>query len=86
MAPNSRSHYDAIDDMDGSSTAEKIQRHAENIAPKIVERIVEKPFERERLPDRRAGYIQKATVGGHKVYIHTGEFEDGRIGEIFMAL
>ena len=79
-------HYDAIDDMNDSSTAEKIQRHAENIAPKIVERIVEKPFERERLPDRRAGYIQKATVGGHKVYIHTGEFEDGRIGEIFIDM
>ena len=79
-------HLDDIDDMEGGSTAEKIQRHAENIAPKIIERIVEKPFERERLPDRRAGYIQKATVGGHKVYIHTGEFEDGRLGEIFIDM
>ena len=77
---------DAADESADGSTIEKISRHAETIAPKIIERIVEKPFERERLPDRRAGYIQKATVGGHKVYIHTGEFEDGRIGEIFIDM
>ena len=41
---------------------------------------------RKRLPDRRKGYIQKATVGGHKVYLHTGEFEDGELGEIFMDM
>ncbi|MCA8902955.1 MAG: hypothetical protein KDA53_17080, partial [Hyphomonas sp.] len=38
---------------------------------------------RIRLPDRRKGYIQKAAVGGHKVYLHTGEFDDGSLGEIF---
>jgi ribonucleoside-diphosphate reductase alpha chain len=42
--------------------------------------------ERRRLPDRRKGYIQKATVGGHKVYLHTGEFEDGELGEIFIDM
>tara|TARA_Y100000590_G_scaffold379963_1_gene447968 strand:- start:1421 stop:2248 length:828 start_codon:yes stop_codon:yes gene_type:complete len=36
------------------------------------------------MPDRRKGYIQKATIGGHKVYLHTGEYEDGKIGEIFI--
>ncbi len=41
---------------------------------------------RSRLPDRRKGYIQKATVGGHKVYLHTGEFEDGALGEIFIDM
>jgi ribonucleoside-diphosphate reductase alpha chain len=41
---------------------------------------------RRRLPDRRKGYIQKATVGGHKVYLHTGEFEDGELGEIFIDM
>ena len=41
---------------------------------------------REKLPDRRKGYIQKASVGGHKLYLHTGEFEDGRIGEIFVDM
>ncbi len=42
--------------------------------------------ERQRLPDRRKGYIQKATVGGHKVYLHTGEFDDGSLGEIFIDM
>ena len=41
---------------------------------------------RSRLPDRRKGYTQKATVGGHKVYLWTGEYEDGRAGEIFIDM
>tara|TARA_B100000700_G_C15046076_1_gene857992 strand:- start:3486 stop:4013 length:528 start_codon:yes stop_codon:yes gene_type:complete len=36
------------------------------------------------MPDRRKGYIQKATIGNHKIYLHTGEYEDGKIGEIFI--
>ncbi|MFN7054922.1 hypothetical protein [Hyphomonas sp.] len=44
------------------------------------------PVRRIRLPDRRKGYIQKATVGGHKVYLHTGEFDDGSLGEIFIDM
>ena len=39
---------------------------------------------RFQMPDRRKGYIQKATVGDHKVYLHTGEYNDGKIGEIFI--
>ena len=42
--------------------------------------------EREKLPQRRKGYTQKAVVGGHKVYLRTGEYEDGRIGEIFIDM
>ena len=42
--------------------------------------------ERERLPDRRKGYTQKAVVGGHKVYLRTGEYQDGRLGEIFIDM
>ncbi|MGE0827930.1 MAG: ribonucleotide reductase [Hyphomonadaceae bacterium] len=42
--------------------------------------------ERRRLPDRRKGYIQKASVGGHKVYLHTGEYDDGALGEIFIDM
>jgi len=42
--------------------------------------------ERERMPNRRKSYTQKATVGGHKVYLHTGEYEDGRLGEIFIDM
>ncbi|PRD41058.1 vitamin B12-dependent ribonucleotide reductase [Phyllobacterium phragmitis] len=60
---------------------------AVQITEKIVERIVEKVVrEREKLPNRRQGYTQKAVVGGHKVYVHTGEFGDGRLGEIFIDM
>ncbi|WP_447341218.1 TSCPD domain-containing protein, partial [Mycobacterium tuberculosis] len=53
----------------------------------IVERVIERVSrEREKLPNRRQGYTQKATVGGHKVYLRTGEFGDGRIGEIFIDM
>ena len=44
----------------------------------------EKQGKRFGMPDRRKGYIQKATIGDHKVYLHTGEYEDGKIGEIFI--
>ena len=44
----------------------------------------EKASKRNGMPDRRKGYIQKATIGDHKVYLHTGEYEDGKIGEIFI--
>ena len=44
----------------------------------------EKSGVRVSMPDRRKGYIQKATIGDHKVYLHTGEYEDGKIGEIFI--
>ena len=60
---------------------------ATQISEKIVERIVEKVVrEREKMPSRRTGYIQKAVVGGHKVYVHTGEYADGRLGEIFIDM
>jgi ribonucleoside-diphosphate reductase alpha chain len=58
------------------------------IAERIVERIVEREVRagRERMPQRRKGYTQKANVGGHKVYLRTGEYEDGRVGEIFIDM
>ena len=58
---------------------------AEKIVEKIVERIVQ-TREREKLPNRRKGYTQKANIGGHKVYLRTGEFDDGRLGEIFIDM
>jgi ribonucleoside-diphosphate reductase alpha chain len=53
---------------------------------RIVERVVEVGPRRRRLPDRRKGYIQKAAIGGHKVYLHTGEYDDGELGEIFIDM
>jgi ribonucleoside-diphosphate reductase alpha chain len=62
---------------------------ASGLAEKIVEKVVERIVvmrERERMPDRRKGYTQKAVVGGHKVYLRTGEYDDGRLGEIFIDM
>ncbi len=64
-----------------------LAQQAVTITEKIVERVIERVSrEREKLPNRRQGYTQKATVGGHKVYLRTGEFGDGRIGEIFIDM
>ena len=56
---------------------------AVRIAEKIVHRYIAR---RRRLPDRRAGYTQKARIGNHKVYLRTGEYEDGALGEIFIDM
>ena len=55
----------------------RVSALAEKVVEKVVERIVVMR-ERERMPDRRKGYTQKAVVGGHKVYLRTGEYDDGR--------
>ena len=59
--------------------AERVHQAAE----RMVERAV---AARRRLPNRRKGYTQKAVVGGHKVYLRTGEYTDGKIGEIFIDM
>jgi ribonucleoside-diphosphate reductase alpha chain len=62
---------------------------AERIVERVVERMVERVVrqsERRRLPSRRKGYTQKAVVGGHKVYLRTGEYEDGGLGEVFIDM
>ena len=66
-----------------------------SVAKKIINSNKDKEFEnsnniktknnaRFKMPDRRKGYIQKAQIGDHKVYLHTGEYDDGKIGEIFI--
>ena len=65
------------------------QEKAVVLAEKIVEKIIVKEVirtNREKLPERRKGYTQKAIVGGHKVYLRTGEYGDGRLGEIFIDM
>ena len=67
--------------------SERVAAVAEKITEKVVERVVEyQSGERSKLPHRRKGYTQKAVVGGHKVYLRTGEYDDGRIGEIFIDM
>ncbi|WP_316862766.1 vitamin B12-dependent ribonucleotide reductase [uncultured Cohaesibacter sp.] len=74
-----------------AATGAPMQERAALVTEKIVERVVERVVEhrvreRQKLPDRRKGYTQKATVGGHKVYLRTGEYDDGQIGEIFIDM
>ena len=66
--------------------APRAQRPTETVTERVVERFIEVDRSRRKLPDRRKGYIQKASVGGHKVYLHTGEYEDGELGEIFLDM
>jgi ribonucleoside-diphosphate reductase alpha chain len=76
---------DAVEALIGANAPARTSAVAEKIVERIVERI-ERVRERERLPNRRKSYIQKAVVGGHKVYLHTGEYADGRLGEIFIDM
>ena len=67
--------------------AEVAKADVEAVAERMTERVVTQYLrERHPLPDRRGGYTQKATVGGHKVYLRTGEYEDGSLGEIFLDM
>ena len=67
-----------------SKNSQKNQKNnLENII-KSKKTSLENNGKRFSMPDRRKGYIQKATIGDHKVYLHTGEYEDGKIGEIFI--
>src|SRR6056297_2231689 len=76
---------DAAEILESGSAQEK----AAVLAEKIVEKVVIKEIvrsNREKMPERRKGYTQKAIVGGHKVYLRTGEYEDGQLGEIFIDM
>src|SRR5262249_51200778 len=68
------------------SPVERAPIVAERIVGRVVERIVAARAERRALPHRRKGYTQKARVGGHKIYLRTGEYEDGSIGEVFIDM
>ena len=79
------------DDEDAAETLESGNAHekAAVLAEKIVEKVIVKEIvksHREKMPQRRKGYTQKANVGGHKVYLRTGEYEDGKLGEIFIDM
>ncbi|WP_270730896.1 vitamin B12-dependent ribonucleotide reductase [Shimia sp. Alg240-R146] len=78
------------DDDDAAEVLESGSNHekAQVLAEKIIEKIVVKEVARgrEKMPERRKGYTQKAVVGGHKVYLRTGEYSDGNLGEIFIDM
>ncbi len=76
---------DAVESLYEKPMAARAAQVSEKIVEKLVERIIVMR-EREKMPDRRKGYTQKAVVGGHKVYLRTGEYDDGRLGEIFIDM
>ncbi|WP_424967548.1 vitamin B12-dependent ribonucleotide reductase [Dinoroseobacter sp. S375] len=76
---------EAAEILETGNTMEK----AQVVAEKIIEKVVVKEIirsHREKMPERRKGYTQKAVVGGHKVYLRTGEYSDGNLGEIFIDM
>ncbi len=76
---------DAVAELADKPAAARSTVVAERIVERIIERVREKA-DRDKLPSRRKGYTQKAIVGGHKVYLRTGEYDDGRLGEIFIDM
>jgi ribonucleoside-diphosphate reductase alpha chain len=70
-------------DLAAAEAAPPPQAEPVKLAEKVVYRYI---AHRRRLPDRRAGYTQKARVGNHKIYLRTGEYEDGALGEIFIDM
>ncbi|MDH5748135.1 MAG: vitamin B12-dependent ribonucleotide reductase, partial [Rhodospirillales bacterium] len=78
---------DDLTDLADAVADQPLAAQAGIAAEAITERIVERYITRRgRLPDRRKGYTQKAIVGGHKVYLRTGEYVDGKLGEIFIDM
>ncbi|MEL7114185.1 MAG: vitamin B12-dependent ribonucleotide reductase, partial [Pseudomonadota bacterium] len=75
---------DAAEILETGAPAEKAQVLAEKIVEKVI--IKEVAAQRAKMPDRRRGYTQKAIVGSHKVYLRTGEYQDGSLGEIFIDM
>jgi len=68
-----------------NSDTPKISNEFENKYLKS-QKFNKKTNDRSKMPDRRKGYIQKVTIGSHKIYLHTGEYDDGKVGEIFIDM
>jgi len=77
---------EALEVLESGTIQEKATVLAEKIVEKVIIKEVIKEQERAKMPERRKGYTQKAIVGGHKVYLRTGEYEDGKLGEIFIDM
>jgi ribonucleoside-diphosphate reductase alpha chain len=76
---------ESIEELTTLSNPEKAQVTAERIVERIIEKTTQ-ASQRAKLPNRRKGYTQKASVGGHKIYLRTGDYDDGTIGEIFIDM
>ncbi len=79
---------DVVEQIIEAPAAVRAPMVTERLVERVLERVVEveRPAGRRSLPPRRKGYTQKASVGGHKIYLRTGEYDDGRLGEIFIDM
>ena len=75
---------DIIENQNGKVISSNSKNQTAKLNDNILGNVKENLGKRFSMPDRRKGYIQKASIGNHKVYLHTGEYEDGKIGEIFI--
>ena len=76
---------EVAEELSNMSAPEKAKVVSERVVEKVVERFLHRA-QRQKLPNRRKGYTQKASIGGHKVYLRTGEYDDGQLGEIFIDM
>ena len=77
---------DAAELMEEGNPQERAATLAEKVVEKVIVKEIIKEQERSKMPERRKGYTQKAIVGGHKVYLRTGEYSNGALGEIFIDM
>ncbi|MFL2887173.1 MAG: ribonucleotide reductase [Candidatus Pelagibacter sp.] len=73
-----------IENVEENVVSNNSKNHSLKLNENLSSKVKENLGKRFGMPDRRKGYIQKASIGNHKVYLHTGEYEDGKIGEIFI--
>ncbi|MBY0273482.1 MAG: vitamin B12-dependent ribonucleotide reductase [Alphaproteobacteria bacterium] len=76
---------EVVEELFDMPAPEKVKVVSERVVEKVVERFLHRT-QRQKLPNRRKGYTQKASIGGHKVYLRTGEYDDGHLGEIFIDM
>ncbi|MFN3306063.1 MAG: vitamin B12-dependent ribonucleotide reductase [Candidatus Kapaibacteriota bacterium] len=75
------------DEIDETKGPQEVQNQiAQNLQAQQAQKVIQYKLERRKLPKRRKGYIREATIGGHKIYLRTGEYEDGTLGEIFIDM
>ena len=75
---------DVIDNETKTIVSRNVKKQNPKLNENFTKNLNENLGKRFSMPDRRKGYIQKVQIGNHKVYLHTGEYEDGKIGEIFI--
>ena len=80
----SSSVIDKINNLEENENSNQL--HTKNLETQKLQKFYKQNNNRSRMPHRRKGYIQKVSIGDHKIYLHTGEYDDGKVGEIFIDM